>query len=166
MNTCKCGCNQKTNKGKSYISGHNLKNLKRTKSHREKIAKAQKKAWKRTPNRLCFGRTTRKPVGSKAIDSNGYVLIKHKDSCKNWRLEHILVIEKALNRDLEKKEVIHHINGDKRDNSLENLLLCENKTKHGLIERTFKYLLKGLINDKIVEYDRVKEKYVRKIKKI
>lgn len=47
-----------------------------------------------------------------------------------YRLEHRLVMEQVLGRKLKRKEVVHHIDGDKLNNRPENLQLFANHSEH------------------------------------
>ncbi len=57
-------------------------------------------------------------IGEKKSTRDGYVLIY---TGTNWQPEHRLVVENFLGRKLLSTETIHHINGIKDDNRLENL---------------------------------------------
>jgi len=59
----------------------------------------------------------------KSINKAGYVVLREGDTPKFEQYEHRFVMEQHLGRKLEKREHVHHINGEKTDNSLENLLL-------------------------------------------
>lgn len=63
-------------------------------------------------------------------NKEGYIMIyepNHPNSQKDgWILDHRYIMSLHINRPLKKWEVIHHINGNKKDNRLENLELMIN----------------------------------------
>ena len=67
------------------------------------------------------------------LDS-GYVLIYNPDhpysEGTGHIYEHRLVMEAHIGRYLTKEEVIHHIDGDKENNKIENLMLFKNNSDH------------------------------------
>lgn len=73
--------------------------------------------------------------GIKKTDT-GYILIyrpKHPNAINDkYVFEHRLIMEEFLNRFLTKKEIVHHINKDKTDNRIENLMLFPNHSEHRL----------------------------------
>jgi len=79
-------------------------------------------------------------TGGVLIDKSGYRMIwtpdhpharkQHRKNPGGYVLEHRLVMEAYLGRYLSSKEVVHHRNGHKTDNRLENLELFESNGEH------------------------------------
>jgi len=80
--------------------------------------------------------------GGISINYFGYRLVRFlthpfKDN-RGYVREHRLVMEKHLGRHLTKEEVIHHIDGNKKNNDIKNLMLFINHSEHMRYERNKK----------------------------
>lgn len=70
--------------------------------------------------------------GGKSLNNTGYFRLQVNGSCI---LEHRYVMEKYLGRKLKRKEVVHHKNGIKTDNRVENLEIVKNNSEHMRMHR-------------------------------
>ena len=70
-------------------------------------------------------RLIRRLLSGKRMNAKGYVIRKSKSG--RPRYEHRELAEQVLGRRLEKWEVVHHINGRRADNRLENLCVMDHR---------------------------------------
>jgi uncharacterized protein (DUF1330 family) len=151
MKKCECGCGQEIpdlrtdGKPQSYVFGHAWKGKSRkpfTQEHRLKIAAARSKQiitedHKKKIKRSMAGKNklNENPMWKGGITNVlGYRLIKapnHPNHNQHGYVkEHHLVIERKLGRYIKRGEVVHHINGIRNDNRIENLMLFKSNSDH------------------------------------
>lgn len=86
--------------------------------------------------------------GGKRYSTKGYVYVhspKHPASnLEGYVMEHRLVMEEKLGRYLTATEVIHHINGQKNQNNIENLELVSDRGAHTKKHFTDSHKVEGL----------------------
>ena len=116
---CKCGCGElissrdKKNRPRFFKNGHN----------------AYLRLGENNP--LWKG-------GKPSLDVCGYMLVYkpgHPRARSNRVGQHILIMEAYLGRSLTRHEIVHHRNGKRADNRIENLLLLPNQAVHMSIHR-------------------------------
>ena len=127
-------------------------------------------------NSLCrFCRPTRKGEynsnwkGGRRADGHGYIRVyvydenpfskMANDGCI---LEHRLVVAQHLGRCLESWEIVHHLNGIRDDNRIENLELLPNKANHQCFTILQKYVKN--LESKIVELQQQVEELLCQLK--
>ncbi len=103
--------------------------------HLEKLAKLRKGKHHSTSAKRKISELRKKRIGNKSsnwrggrilVDGYWYIYSPdHPNKTKdNYVVEHRLVMEEKLGRFLHKKEIVHHLNGIKTDNAIENLVIC------------------------------------------
>lgn len=78
-------------------------------------------------------------------DQRGYIRVGRNGK------EHRLIVEKVLGRKLKRREIVHHVDEDKQNNSNDNLLLCT---------QAYHLLIHQRINAKVTTGDPNKRKCV------
>lgn len=79
------------------------------------------------------GSTEPKEKG-KIYDSDGYIIVNINGKQVK---EHRLIMSASLGRSLLPGETVHHINGDRSDNNIENLQLRQGHHGSGIVMRCF-----------------------------
>lgn len=101
-------------------------------------------------------------TGTGYVGSDGYYNVSV--GSRKYKKAHRLVVEHSINRELEAVEVVHHIDLDKLNNDLDNLLLCANQSEHSAVHSNLDALTGTLIKTGAILYDRTSGSYVAHVK--
>jgi len=126
---CACGCGEmippvgSRGRMRRYLPGHNLLTPEIRKRPRKGQPAEKNPNWK----------------GGRTVASNGYILVKAPEhplaDVRGYVYEHRLVAEQILGRPLRQGEVIHHLDGNKQNNSPDNLRIEHSIAHHRLRHR-------------------------------
>jgi hypothetical protein len=107
--------------------------------------------------------------GGEYTSSDGYKMIKCENEFdpsgrQKYKREHVLVCEKFIGRELKTQrgcmgEQVHHIDGDKMNNEIDNLLLCPDTRYHKLIDCQLHKLAFELVRLGFIKFDYDAKKY-------
>lgn len=146
------GCENPAN-ARNYCGGHNrqitegreLKTLQPYRHYDSDICRFPECTRSKCVNGLCNAHYTqgkrgqelhpvleRKQWNGRRITSDGYIILTDIKKPSGAPIsEHAYVMQNHLGRNLLKGENVHHINGDRADNRIENLELWEHSQPHG-----------------------------------
>lgn len=120
---CACGCGQKVKWSKGscrwnqYIHNHHRNGKKQPDNFIIRMSGNNHPQWK----------------GGRIQSTQGYIMIyssNHPFSKNGYVKEERLIMERYLGRYLKPEEIVHHKNGIKSDNYLENFILFANNSEH------------------------------------
>lgn len=106
-------------------------------------------------NELMSGSNNPNWTGGRKYKTSGHILIylpNHPGSKKGYYPEHRAIIENKIGRYLNQDEVIHHINCDPTDNSIDNLFLVA-KNKHNKVHANLEKCVKALMEKGLLRFN-------------
>ena len=98
--------------------------------------------------------------GATFTNSHGYVEVylgqyeaKAYGRNDKYVILHRKVMQDFLGRELDKKEIVHHIDGNKQNNAIENLYLCQDMSHHRDLHNNLEQVAFELIKSGIITFN-------------
>jgi len=111
------------------------------------------KGWKHTEET----REKMKGIKKRGVkQSQGYRLVYQGNG--KYQLEHRYMVEKFLGRKLSSNEKVHHIDGDRLNNSIENLILCS-QSEHIKLHFSLEKVAYELVKKGFIFFNKIKRIY-------
>lgn len=95
----------------------------------------------------------KKRVKEFIFTEKGYAYERDKNKPHGYSLRHRQIVENFLNRKLNKEEVVHHIDGMKLNNSIENLWVT-NSSGHRKAHRSLELISLFLFEKGLIKFDK------------
>lgn len=107
--------------------------------------------------------------GGEYVSSDGYIMSKIPDMFLDsgrqvYKRKHVLIYESFLGREIKTKkggggEQIHHIDGDKKNNNIDNLVLCSDSKDHRLMHCSLEQVAFELFRLGKIKFNKELKKY-------
>lgn len=132
--------------------------------HKQRLSENNARYWAGKERTAMIGEGNPSWKGGKTISTQGYIWVfcpEHPKAIHGRYIpEQVLVMEKLLGRYLTEDEVVHHINGVKDDNGLDNLIVMTKK-EHKSLHRLGKHI--GEVGITLLPREVIYEKVVRQV---
>lgn len=144
MKLCECGCGnvapiaRQTDTRKGCLKGAALRFIQ---GHSSRLRRGENSAhWK----------------GGRRKHASGYIQVQrpeHPRASSGYVFEHILIAEAVIGKTLPIQAVVHHVDGNGKNNDHRNLVVCEDQAYHLLLhQRTRAYRATGNPDARKCEY--------------
>lgn len=104
--------------------------------------------------------------GGKYINKAGYVMvlvksgsINRKSGWENYRPEHIVIMEDFIGRKLRNNECVHHIDGNRQNNNIDNLVLIDSNQHHRKTHNSLQKVGYQLLKEGKIKFNRQTKEY-------
>lgn len=131
----------------------------------------------------CYSKSTQKGIkkpqlsaansgrwkGGEYVSSDGYIMSKVdglflRSGRQVYKRKHVLIYESFIGRSLLTRkggggEQIHHVDGNKQNNAIENLILCSDSKDHRLMHGSLEKIAFDLVKSGVIKFNKQTKEY-------
>lgn len=108
--------------------------------------------------------------GGRYVDAHGYIMIhvgnnlQVKSKWESYQKEHVVVMEQQLKRKLIKEECVHHIDGNRQNNNISNLIVVPSAKHHRITHHSLQKIGYELVKAGLIQFDKNAFEYTAHVK--